>query len=125
MTNYVGWLLPEFERERLLKIIPPVYSKIVAHHITLQYDVPDNEPLPTTTSAEIIGLADDGKGVQAVVVRIGGTSKRPDGKTYHITWSLTGKRRPVESNYVIQKYGWKDLPDYIVIKIEPRLFGDG
>ena len=35
----------------------------------------------------MVGVDDDGAGVQALVVEIGGAARRPDGSTYHITWS--------------------------------------
>jgi hypothetical protein len=43
-----------------------------------------------------VGEADDGAGVQALVVRIGGTTERPDGAIYHITWSLAEGREARE-----------------------------
>ena len=48
----------------------------------------DKKRPPKDTSAEVIGQVDDGAGVQAFVVRIDGTTDRPDGRTYHITWSI-------------------------------------
>ena len=53
-----------------------------------------------------MGVADDGAGVQALVVEIGGTTRRPDGATYHIAWSLAPGREAVESNDVIRERGW-------------------
>ncbi len=41
-------------------------------------------------------------GVEAMVVAIDGTTDRPDGSTYHITWSLGDGRRARESNDVLQ-----------------------
>ena len=72
---------------------------------------------------EIVGQADDGRGVQAHVVRIGGTTKRPDGSTYHITWSLDRSRgrKPVESNDVIARQGWTACPP-IPIRFSPARF---
>jgi hypothetical protein len=53
----------------------------------------------------VVGVADDGAGVQALVVEIGGTTRRPDGSAYHITWSLARGRRAAESNDVIRERG--------------------
>jgi len=119
---YTGWLLPDDERVRLLDAIPPAYARVIAHHVTSQYNVPPDAALPTTTSGEIVGIADDGEGVQALVLRIGGTTRRDDGSTYHVTWSLAQGRKPVESNKVIRENGWKTLDDYIAVKLEPKLF---
>jgi hypothetical protein len=38
----------------------------------------------------MVGADDDCAHVQALVVEIGGTTRRPDGSTYHATWSLAG-----------------------------------
>src|SRR5919107_332704 len=59
-----------------------------------------------TVKGVVVGVADDGAGVQALVVEIGGTTRRPDGSTYHVTWSLGPGRRAVESNDVIRACGW-------------------
>ena len=41
----------------------------------------------------MIGRADDGESLECLVVEIDGTTDRPDGSTYHITWSLGPGRR--------------------------------
>ncbi len=71
-----------------------------------------------------IGEADDGAGVPAMVVRIDGTTDRPDGSTFHITWSLDkGRgRRAVQSNDVIRERGWKPLPQPVPVTVRPARF---
>jgi hypothetical protein len=119
---YTGWLLPADERERLLARFPPRYAEVVAHHVTQKFgDV--EAPPPTETAGEVVGEADDGLGVQALVVRIGGTTDRPDGSTYHITWSLAPGREAYESNRVIARRGFTWLSDPIPVRLEPRPFG--
>ena len=54
----------------------------------------------------MVGVADDGAGVQALVVEIGGTTRRADGSTYHVAWSLARGRRPDECGGVIRERGW-------------------
>jgi hypothetical protein len=107
-----GWKLDRAQRKELLQQFPPRYANVVADHVTLQTDASADAPLPDETMGEILGRADDGKGVEAMVVRIGATSDRPDGSTYHITWSLAEGRKAVESNHVIAAHGWTalDLP---------------
>jgi hypothetical protein len=119
----VGWKLPADERDRLLERFRPVYRDLVADHVTLQAGAPKGTPLPAAASGRVVGIADDGSGVQALVVEIDGTTRRPDGSTYHITWSLdrAAGRRPVESNDVIRVRGWRDAGP-IEIRLEPALF---
>lgn len=99
--GWVSWVLPERERARLLEMIPPVYPDVIAHHITHAFGVSEDYDLPTETTGTIIGVADDGAGVQALVVDMG--RDRPDGGTYHVTWSLDREagRSPKQSNDVI------------------------
>lgn len=118
---YTGWLLEPADRAWLLTLIPPRYPAVVAHHVTLKFG--DRQAVPRTeTRGEAVGVADDGKGVQALVVRIAGTTRRPDGGTFHITWSLAEGRQAVESNDVIRERGWIDLPAPLPIRLEPRTF---
>ena len=120
-TRYIGWALPPDERERLLARFPPRYPQVVADHVTLKLG--HTIMLPGETYGEVVGEADDGRGVQALVVRIGGTTDRPDGSTYHMTWSLGPGRRAKESNDVIRGYGWRPLAAPIPVQLRPHLFG--
>ena len=104
--SVIGWLVEAAQRPRLLDRFRPIYGKTIAHHVTLQSNVPDDAPLPPATTARIVGEADDGKGEQALVVELNGTTDRPDGSTYHITWSLAEGREARESNDVIRDHGW-------------------
>lgn len=98
-----GWTLDRAERAHLLGVLPPAYGEAVADHVTCK---PDPERAPLSIVGEIVGRADDGAGVEALVVRIGGTTDRPDGSTWHITWSLAEGRQAKESNTVIAARGW-------------------
>jgi hypothetical protein len=79
-------------------------------------------PLPRETEGFVVGVADDGVGVQALVVEIGGTLRRPDGSTYHITWSLGRGRRAVESNDVIRDCGWTTAGARHWVRLKPKMF---
>ena len=68
----IGWKLDRSEREQLLRRFPPRYPQAVADHVTLQ---PGEGPLPPEVSAAIVGRADDGDGVEAMVVSIDGAGK--------------------------------------------------
>ena len=118
----VGWLLHPEDRERLLAVIPPAYPDVVAHHVTLRAGVPGGFPLPSETEGFVVGVADDGKGVQALVVEIGGTTRRPDDSTYHVTWSLGPGRRAVESNDAIRERGWTATTERHHVRLEPKVF---
>lgn len=114
-----GWELPESERDALLQIFAPRYATLVADHVTLRFRTDEDTPLPTARTGEVVGEADDGAGVQALVVRIGGTTDRGDGSHYHITWSLGPGRRAKESNDVIAVKGWSRVDPPIAITLLP------
>ena len=116
---YVGWLLDPAERTALLARFPPRYPDVVAHHVTQKFgDARARRPPPV--AAEIVGEADDGRGVQTLVVRIDGSTDRPDGSTYHITWSLAPGREARESNAGIRDHGWRAVPEPVAISITPK-----
>lgn len=118
-----GWLLPEEERARLLDLFPPRYPDLVAHHVTHRYGVDPMDVPRDARRCEIIGRADDGAGVEALVVRINGSIERPDRGAYHITWSLDRARgrRSVESNDVIA-CGWTPLATPERVRLLPAMF---
>ena len=119
--GFVGWALDREEREVLLRRFPPRYPNVVADHVTLKFGDREVE-LPTATAGEIVGESDDGIGVQALVVRIDGTTDRPDGSTYHITWSLLAERQAKESNDVIARLGWRALEAPVALRLEPSAY---
>jgi hypothetical protein len=119
-TNfYTGWLVDNDERGALLARFPPRYQRVVAHHVTLKFGDETARP-PGEVIAEIVGEADDGLGVQALVVAIAGSPARPDGGTFHITWSLAEGREARESNAVIAMQGWTSIGAPVALRLYPR-----
>ena len=102
----------------------PLFPDVIADHVTLRTGTNHKTLLPRETRCEVVGEIGDGVGVQALVVRIGGTTDRPDGSTFHITWSLDRARgrRPVESNDVIAQLGWQTLSEPVPIRLTPARF---
>ena len=119
--SVIGWTLDEAERADLLEQYPPRFAKVVAHHVTLATDAEDRD-LPDAVRAEIVGRTDDEQGVEAMVVTIDGDTARPDGSTFHITWSLGEGRRARESNDVLRERGWQKLDKPIPITLTPARF---
>ena len=117
----IGWKLDREQRKELLQQFRPRFRNVVADHVTLVRGS-RHGPLPDETQGEIVGRADDGSGVEALVVAIGGTTDRPDGGTYHITWSLGPGRHARESNDVLRAGPWErfDLP--MPVRLLPARF---
>ena len=120
-SGYIGWILSREERERLLACFPPAYSTVVAHHVTLAFNVRPDAPPPTARAGLIVGRANDGKGIDALVLEIEGTARRPDGSTYHVTWSLEPGRRPAEANTLIRAHGWQAV-EPVHVALKPAFF---
>lgn len=99
---YTAYVLDEQSREALLRRFPPKYSKVIAHHVTVNFGVPSNTPPPPEAVVKVVGYADSGDGLEALVVSINSENRREDGKYYHITWSLEpDKYKPVDSGDLI------------------------
>ena len=117
-----GWKLPYDEREQLLRRFPPKYEKVIADHVTLRTGATPQTPLPRKPDARVVGRADDGKSLECLVVELDGTTDRPDGSTYHITWSLGPARKARESNDVLRERGWERVDAPIPIELVPARF---
>lgn len=106
----LGWKLDREERKALLAQFPPRYRETVADHVTFgrKGEAPS---MPGAHEAVVVGRADDGTGVEALVVEIAGDTARWDGSTYHITWSIEPDRKAMESNKVIAECGWEPVEE--------------
>ena len=121
--SVIGWKLDRGNRNALLARFPPSYPDVIADHVTLQTDA-GREPLPDPVDAIIVGKADDGDGLECMVVTIDGTTGRPDGSTFHITWSLDKAkgRQARQSNDLLRERGWDKLDQPVPVKVEPARF---
>jgi hypothetical protein len=123
MAGYVtGWKLPSDERKRLLERFPAKYERTIADHVTLRAGASQDGSLPPEVNAEIVGHADDGKSLECLVVEIDGTTDRPDGSTYHITWSLGPGREAKESNALLRDRGWRGIDRSLPVELKPAVF---
>ena len=117
-----GWKLSSDERLALLERFPPRYENVIADHVTLRVGATPETPLPRKAEARIVGRADDEDSLECLVVELDGTTDRPDGSTYHITWSLGPGRRARESNDVLRDQGWEHIDTPIPVELEPARF---
>lgn len=117
-----GWKVPSDQRSALLERFPPRYENVVADHVTLRVGATPEAPLPRKPEARIVGRADDSDSLECLVVELDGTTDRPDGSTYHITWSLGPDRKARESNNVLRDRGWQAIDAPIPIELEPARF---
>lgn len=102
--NYTQYLVSDDSRQVLSETFPPKYSTVLGDHITYEFGVaPGTQAPPTAAKVNVIGYVDSGDGIEALVVAIDGSTQRPDGSTYHITWSLDrAKYSPKDSNKLLR-----------------------
>ena len=111
---------------RLLGIFKPKYPDVIANHITHQYPASLEDYLPYIGSFKVVGISDDGKGLEALVISLDGKTKRPDKEVYHITWSIDkgSGYKPSDSIAVISRFGVIPVNEAI-INMVPTLFIPG
>jgi hypothetical protein len=117
-----GWKLTRDESEQLHKHYTPKYEKVIADNVPLRTGATPETPLPRKPEARIVGRADDGASLECLVVELDGTTERPDGSVYHVTWSLGPGRKARESNDVLRDQGWGHLPAPIDVSLKPARF---
>jgi len=102
--SYYAYALPGAVREQLKDLFPPKFSDFIGHHVTVWFggNPPAELVVGNKAVIKVIGYASD-ESLEALVVAVDGEPDRPDGKVYHITWSLDRQkgRKPVDSNAVI------------------------
>ena len=108
--GYQAFELSAESRSKLARDFPPKFSDFIGHHITYRRGAKSDQPLPEATTFKVVGYACDPMGIEALVVEVDGSTTRPDGNTYHITWSLDKDAgfKPVNSNDLVAK-GWEKV----------------
>lgn len=102
---YTAYVLSEDSRLSLALRFPPRYDNFIGHHVTVEFGVPADAEAPEPADVKVIGHVDSGDGLEAFVVMVNGEKRRPDGGTYHITWSIDSDSgyKPKDSNELIRK----------------------
>lgn len=121
--SYEAFVLTEECRQLLAVLYPPKYPDWIGHHVTHRFGI-ERPADPAATLAygivrfdvEIIGYVEE-DGLEAFVCTVDKGSQRPDGKTYHLTWSLDRKKgkKPVDSNQLIARKGNQLINPFIIV----------
>lgn len=99
-------------------LIPPTWpERVDFHHVTFEF--PSAELPPDVASAYIVGRAINER-ADALVMAIDGSTERPDGGIWHITYSLASGVSPKDSNGAIAA-GWKTLDHDIHLSLIPAV----
>lgn len=106
--SYEAFILTDASRQQLAQLFPPKFPMWIGHHVTHAFGVPKTPNVPygeqTHGWFSVIGYAVE-DGLEALVVQVATREHRPDGKRYHLTWSLDPAKgkKPVHSNDLIAR----------------------
>lgn len=116
-----GWKLNRIEWRQPTEKFPPLWPYVVADHVTRSFCKLASGDLPDVVRASILAHVADRPGLQVLVVEIDVTTTRPDGGTYHITWSVGRKagRQQGDSNKVLARLGREKLEMPLPIDLIP------
>ena len=106
-SGYLAYTLSASSRNDLLHHFKPKYPEVIAGHVTYKFPAKSTDPLPPVVHESRVVGYEDGDGIEAVVVEINGSTKRPDGGLFHITISLDkskGKKPSHSSGMVNKKF---------------------
>jgi len=124
--SYSCWKLTEACRTAMLEQFPAEFPDVVAHHVTHAFP---SKVLPPAASIEIVAEMVDPDGVQVMLVTVdtgdGPREQRPDGRTYHITWSIdrSAGKKPVHSNDVVVSGMPIDYGVTAILDVAPAIEG--
>lgn len=119
---YSGFRVPEGTFSRLTANHGIKFDHVYGHHVTHQFGKLTDTELNAVV--EVIGYVSD-ESLETFVVTVNGSTKRPDGSVYHMTWSLDRKagRKPVDSNKLIKEKGWTALDQpYVKFSADLEVF---
>ena len=116
---YSAYEITDESREELLERFPPKYIEVICHHITVEF--PGSVLPPVAESAHVVGYQDSEDGLEAFVAEINGSTRRSDGRLYHITFSLDRSKgkKPVHSNDLLARH-FTEIPP-LKIEVRPAL----
>ena len=128
--GYIAFVIDDKSRQKLLKIFPPKYPDVIAHHITHAFGVSDKEPLPAQPENVVVRGYHDSGAIQVLVVEVDGRKNQglDTSNFYHITLSLDRAQgvTPKNSNDILQKIvsnggeeALRNLPAPIEISVTP------
>lgn len=119
---YSGYEISDTSRKRLLDRFGTSFPDFIGHHVTYKFGK-GAEDVPPTADVYILGKC-VGDNIECFIVEVNGSIVRPDGKIYHLTWSLDKSKgaKPVHSNDAIEKYGFEHFDGPIKIEATPKTF---
>lgn len=108
--HYLAFVLSENARAILLLSFHPRFSKVYAQHVTVEFKLTAEKleaikkQFGSRLKVTATGMCRSSV-IECVTIRVNGDTRRPDGGTYHLTYSLELPKRPVDSNELLLAFG--------------------
>lgn len=84
--------LDQESKMMLMAKFPPKYPDIRYDHVTISMGGLGAKIPKPAQKVEVVGIADDGNGIEALIVRVNDTPMRQDGRAWHITASFDSSK---------------------------------
>jgi len=109
--SYSAYVLTDASRTEILRQYPPSYDTVIAHHVT--YKFPDTQPPLPHKKAMVVGYTANDR-IEALIVEIDGSTRRPGGGIFHITMSLDADMgaKPLHANALIANDSYFDVDPF-------------
>ena len=103
--------LSKESKAMLMAKFPPKYPEVRYDHVTIQMGGLGAKTPDPAQKVEVVGIADDGNGIEAFIVRVNDQPMRQDGRAWHITASFdSSKNAPVVFDVLSKPEDRKEKP---------------
>jgi hypothetical protein len=97
---YSAFVLDAQSRLKILEKFSFRFQKSVGHHITYKFPCNKTDDILFSDNIRLVEYISDDS-LECFIVEIDNNNIRPDGRKFHLTWSLNQDRKPFESNLLI------------------------
>lgn len=104
--------LDKESKSMLMAKFPPKYPEVRYDHITIQMGGLGAKVPEPAQKVEVVGIANDGNGIEAFIVRVNGAPMRQDGRAWHITASFDSSKNAPACFDVFAKSGEQEEKPY-------------
>ena len=104
--------LSKSSKAMLMAKFPPKYPDVRYDHVTIKMGGLGAKIPAAAEKVEVVGIADDGNGLEAFIVRVNGTPTRQDGRAWHITASFDSSKMAPAAFDVLSKPGEEEEKPY-------------
>lgn len=112
--HYLAFVLSESARAMLLLSFHARFSKVYCHHVTIEFHLTEEKlaaimkQLGDRVKVYLTGFSRMDN-LELATVKVNGSTKRHDGGTYHVTYSLNPPKKPVDSNELLLATGGQPM----------------